>query len=488
LGDKSLTLDESAALTDAFADSDLPWKVDVVDWVTTSPSFRKIIKRDKVLVQSPSKFQALDLSMSSEWSLQRLDQIAEINPSRKVRKGNVVPFVDMAALPQLSRDISKDGISAREAKGAGAHFQNGDTLLARITPCLENGKTAQVRCLDNNAIAEGSTEFIVLCGKDPADNDFIYYLCREPTFREYAIGRMEGTSGRQRVSWQSIAAYEFPFPSPNERRAAARVLSALDDRIALLRETNTTLEAIAQALFKSWFVDFDPVHAKMQGRAPEGMDEATIALFPDGFEESELGSVPKGWGLSTVGKAFVLTMGQSPPGDTYNQKADGLPFYQGRTDFGFRFPTKRIYCNAPTRLAEIGDALVSVRAPVGDVNMAIETCCIGRGVAAVRHPDGCSGYTFYTMRNLGERFKNFNSEGTVFGSINKKDFEALPVLEPSHPVLLAFDKFSNALDGRIVINEEQIRLLVELRDALLPRLISGTLKVSSEESLVEGAR
>jgi type I restriction enzyme, S subunit len=488
LGDKSLTLGESAALTDAFADSDLPWKVDVVDWVTTSPSFRKIIKRDKVLVQSPSKFQALDLSMSSEWSLQRLDQIAEINPSRKVRKGNVVPFVDMAALPQLSRDISKDGVSAREAKGAGAHFQNGDTLLARITPCLENGKTAQVRCLDNNAIAEGSTEFIVLCGKDPADNDFIYYLCREPTFREYAIGRMEGTSGRQRVSWQSIAAYEFPFPSPNERRAAARVLSALDDRIALLRETNTTLEAIAQALFKSWFVDFDPVHAKMQGRAPEGMDEATIALFPDGFEESELGSVPKGWGLSTVGKAFVLTMGQSPPGDTYNQKADGLPFYQGRTDFGFRFPTKRIYCNAPTRLAEIGDALVSVRAPVGDVNMAIETCCIGRGVAAVRHPDGCSGYTFYTMRNLGERFKNFNSEGTVFGSINKKDFEALPVLEPSHPVLLAFDKFSKALDGRIVINEEQIRLLVELRDALLPRLISGTLEVSSEESLVEGER
>ena len=93
--------------------------------------------------------------MSSEWPVQRLDQIAEINPARKVRKGSVVPFVDMAALPQHSRDIGAEGVLVREAKGAGAHFQNGDTLLARITPCLENGKTAQVRCLDGDAIAEG---------------------------------------------------------------------------------------------------------------------------------------------------------------------------------------------------------------------------------------------------------------------------------------------------------------------------------------------
>ena len=332
--------------------------------------------------------------MSSEWPVQRLDQIAEINPARKVRKGSVVPFVDMAALPQHSRDIGAEGVLVREAKGAGAHFQNGDTLLARITPCLENGKTAQVRCLDGDAIAEGSTEFIVLCGKDPEDNDFIYYLCREPAFREYAIGRMEGTSGRQRVSWQSIAAYEFAFPPPDERRAAACVLSALDDRITLLRETNATLEAIAQALFKSWFVDFDPVRAKMEGRTPEGMDDATAALFPDALEETELGPVPKGWRYSTIGESFILTMGQSPPGDTYNEAGDGLPFYQGRTDFGFRFPSQRVFCTAPTRLAEPGDTLVSVRAPVGDVNMALEKCCVGRGVAAVRQTKRNRSFVF----------------------------------------------------------------------------------------------
>jgi type I restriction enzyme S subunit len=316
---------------------------------------------------------------------------------------------------------------------------------------------------------------------------FVHYLMRSPEYRHWVVSTATGSTVRH-TSPGRICEFEFSLPPIKYQHFVAEMLGALDDRITLLRETNTTLEAITQALFKSWFVDFDPVHAKMQGRAPEGMDEATAVLFPDSFDESDLEVIPKGWEWSTVGKAFVLTMGQSPPGDTYNQKADGLPFYQGRTDFGFRFPTKRIYCNAPTRLAEIGDALVSVRAPVGDVNMAIETCCIGRGVAAVRHSGGCSGYTFYTMRNLGERFKNFDSEGTVFGSINKKDFDALPVLAPSHPVLLAFDKFSKVLDGRIAINEEQIRLLVELRDALLPRLISGTLKVSSEESLVDGGR
>ena len=425
--------------------------------------------------------------MSSEWPVQRLDQIAEINPARKVRKGSVVPFVDMAALPQHSRDIGAEGVLVREAKGAGAHFQNGDTLLARITPCLENGKTAQVRCLDGDAIAEGSTEFIVLCGKDPEDNDFIYYLCREPAFREYAIGRMEGTSGRQRVSWQSIAAYEFAFPPPDERRAAACVLSALDDRITLLRETNATLEAIAQALFKSWFVDFDPVRAKMEGRTPEGMDDATAALFPDALEETELGPVPKGWRYSTIGESFILTMGQSPPGDTYNEAGDGLPFYQGRTDFGFRFPSQRVFCTAPTRLAEPGDTLVSVRAPVGDVNMALEKCCVGRGVAAVRHPNGCRSFAFYATRGLRSRFDLFDSEGTVFGSINKKDFQALPVIEPSGDVLVAFDEIAAPIDRRIVGNEEQIRTLATLRDTLLPRLISGQLSISDTGLQIEEA-
>ena len=280
---------------------------------------------------------------------------------------------------------------------------------------------------------------------------------------------------------KSLRGIQLPLPPLVVQRQIADTLSKLDNRITLLRETNATLEAIVQALFKSWFVDFDPVRAKLEGRAPEGMDEATAALLPNGFEESELGLVPRGWRISTVGESFVLTMGQSPPGDTYSNDGKGLPFYQGRTDFGFRFPTKRMYCSAPTRIAEIGDTLVSVRAPVGDVNMAIERCCVGRGVASVRHPKDYRSFTFYAMRGLGQHFANFDSEGTIFGSINKKDFQALPVIAPAQRALAAYDAVSLPIDAMIVGNEEQIRTLATLRDTLLPRLISGQLRLPEAE-------
>lgn len=307
-------------------------------------------------------------------------------------------------------------------------------------------------------------------------DDFIYAVVTQPGFDSLIEGASAG-SAQANISTAGIGSVKIPRLGPASQLGIGKTARALDDRIALLRETNATLEAIAQALFKSWFVDFDPVRAKLEGRAPEGMDEATARLFPDSFEESELGLVPRGWRISTVGESFVLTMGQSPPGDTYSDSGSGLPFYQGRTDFGFRFPTKRMYCSAPTRIAEIGDTLVSVRAPVGDVNMAIEKCCVGRGVASVRHPKDYRSFTFYAMRGLGSHFENFDSEGTIFGSINKKDFQALPVIAPALPALAAYDAVSSPIDAKVVENEEQIRILATLRDTLLPRLISGQLRL-----------
>jgi len=350
--------------------------------------------------------------------------------------------------------------------------QAGDIVITREAPM---GDVCQIP--EGLKCCLGQRQVLLRPDPKKVDSRFLLYALQSP-YIQHQIGWNEGTGSTvSNLRIPVLEALSVPTPELAVQREVAETLGAIDDRITLLRETNTTLEAIAQALFKSWFVDFDPVHAKMQGRAPEGMDEGTAALFPDSFEESELGPVPKGWRSSTLGKSFELTMGQSPPGDTYNQSEDGLPFYQGRTDFGFRFPTKRIFCNAPTRLAEIGDALVSVRAPVGDVNMAIERCCIGRGVASVRHQSGCVGYTLYAMKNLGAHFKNFDTEGTIFGSINKKDFEALPVVVPSQGVLVAFDEISKALDGSIEINEQKIRVLVETRDTLLPRLISGQLQI-----------
>jgi type I restriction enzyme S subunit len=313
------------------------------------------------------------------------------------------------------------------------------------------------------------------------DKEFAYWLLLCERIKLVAQGN---GSVFTNLKTDILKSHVVKIPPLELQVGIANTLNLLDDRITLLRETNATLEAIAQALFKSWFVDFDPVHAKAEGREPEGMDATTAALFPDSFEESEPGLVPKGWCYSTVGLSFILTMGQSPPGDTYNETGEGLPFYQGRTDFGFRFPKQRIFCTEPTRLASAGDTLVSVRAPVGDVNIALEPCALGRGVAGLRHPKGHQSFVFYAVRCLKPHFEMYDGEGTVFGSINKKDFQALPVVVPSEEVLRAFEAVVAPLDAAVENNEQKLRSLTQLRDTLLPRLISGQLRLPEAETVL----
>ena len=439
--------------------------------------------------------------MSSEWRLATVKEIAApyatalatgpfgsaISSKYFVESG--VPVIRGSNLSaEVSTRLVDEGLVFVSAEKA-AEFQRSEVRRGDlIFTCW--GTINQVGLID----ARSKFDRYIISNKqmklsvDPtkADQRFIYYLFSGPDKQAEILDNGIGSSVPG-FNLGQLRRHEFLLPPLLEQRGIADLLELLDDRITLLRETNATLEAIAQALFKSWFVDFDPVRAKMGGRAPEGMDEATAALFPDALEETELGPVPKGWRYSTIGESFILTMGQSPPGDTYNEAGDGLPFYQGRTDFGFRFPSQRVFCTAPTRLAEPGDTLVSVRAPVGDVNMALEKCCVGRGVAAVRHPNGCRSFAFYATRGLRSRFDLFDSEGTVFGSINKKDFQALPVIEPSGDVLVAFDEIAAPIDRRIVGNEEQIRTLATLRDTLLPRLISGQLSISDTGLQIEEA-
>jgi len=302
-------------------------------------------------------------------------------------------------------------------------------------------------------------------GNDPK---FISYLLRTLDF--HSCSDKSSVPGVNRNDLHRIPVLLPPLP---EQKRISHILGTLDDKIELNRRMNATLEAMARALFKSWFVDFDPVRAKVDGRKPEGMDAETTALFPSEFQDSPMGPIPKGWTAGKVSEAFNLIMGQSPPGETYNENEDGLPFYQGRTDFGFRYPTRRIYCTEPTRLAKEGDTLVSVRAPVGDINMADEKCCIGRGVAAIRHKTGATSFTYHTMASLALDFARFEAEGTVFGSINKQNFENLAIIVPTAEIIAAYESQAASLDNQVRINDRQSRTLTSLRDALLPKLLSG---------------
>lgn len=327
---------------------------------------------------------------------------------------------------------------------------------------------------------------MVLIRPDNRRLDFSYlrYWLNSPIMAAHIHGYRDG-SVAERLNLPTIRALPILIPPLAEQKAIAAVLGALDDKIELNRRMNATLEAMARALFQSWFVDFDPVRAKLDGRQPMGLDPATAALFPEHLEDSPLGHIPKDWKAGTVVEGFNLTMGQSPPGNTYNEDSNGLPFYQGRTDFGFRFPKRRIYCTAPTRYAKPGDTLVSVRAPVGDINMANEECCIGRGVAAVRHKSGSTSFTYHSMANLYPDFARFEAEGTVFGSINKDSFEKLRFIIPPDDIVAAYERKAAPLDEQIRTLDYQSRTLATLRDTLLPKLLSGDLRCFNSERYIK---
>ncbi len=307
------------------------------------------------------------------------------------------------------------------------------------------------------------------------DLRYIYYLMCSDAYRNEVLAGATGTTVKH-TSPDRIKQFQFSLPPLSEQRAIAHNLGTLDDKIELNRRMNQTLEEMARTLFKSWFIDFDPVRAKMTGRWRPGQSLPGLAahlydVFPDHLVHSSLGHMPCGWAVTAIKNEFKLTMGQSPPGSTYNDNHRGLPFYQGSSDFAFRYPRRRVYCTRPTRIGMPGDTLVSVRAPVGAINMAADKCAIGRGVAAVIHNSGSSSYTYYFMQHLRDQLQGFDDEGTVFGSITKRDFNTVACYAPLAAIIAAFDRTVSSVDLRIRSAERESSSLVDVRDTLMTKLL-----------------
>ena len=184
------------------------------------------------------------------------------------------------------------------------------------------------------------------------------------------------------------------------------------------------------------------------------------------------------WSMGNLSNIAIIIMGQSPKGDTYNEQGVGTVFFQGRAEFSFRFPVRRLYTTDPKRMAKVNDVLMSVRAPVGDINVAYEDCCIGRGLSAIRSKDNHQSFILYTMFALRERLNVFNGEGTVFGTINRDALNSMPITIPPKIVMDKFEKIVAPMDAIIRNNCEEIRYLETIRDTLLPRLMSGEVDVS----------
>lgn len=196
------------------------------------------------------------------------------------------------------------------------------------------------------------------------------------------------------------------------------------------------------------------------------------------YEEMFLNNPKADMASGTLSDIATITMGQSPSGSSYNEESVGEVFYQGRAEFGFRFPTRRLFTTEPKRMAEPGDVLLSVRAPVGDLNVAYEKCCIGRGLGAIHSKTGDNSFMLYTMFALKPQLDIFNGEGTVFGSINRDGLSNLPVNIPSAEEIAKFEAVVRPMDNLIRTNYEEICRLQSIRDSLLPKLMSGEIDVS----------
>jgi type I restriction enzyme S subunit len=335
------------------------------------------------------------------------------------------------------------------------------------------------------------------------DQRFVYYFLRTIDFRAYNSGSAQPSLNRN-----FLHPIKVRIPPPSEQRAIAGALGALDDKIELNRRMNETLEGMARAVFRSWFVDFDPVidnalragnpipdpladraarrklqlaHAKTEGHPT--LTPATAALFPNRFQDSPLGPIPEGWTVSSLGERCYLVMGQSPKSEFYNEDGDGLPFHQGVRGFGERFPTHNTFCTMPNRLAEAGDILFSVRAPVGRINVADRQLIVGRGLAAIRDLDNAQSFLLHALKHKFQEEDSIGS-GTVFAAVTKKDMEGVVLPPSAQDAVASFEKVAGPLDRRYAKNVEESRTLAAIRDALLPKLLSGEIRINAAEMIV----
>lgn len=422
----------------------------------------------------------------------KLSDIVNFNPSLLLKKGTVAPFIEMASLPTNTKFIKQ--IDEKPFSG-GSKFKNGDTLFARITPCLENGKTGKVTNLKDEIIGHGSTEFIVMSAKEPEfDEDYIYYFARLPEFREFAQQRMVGTSGRQRVAWQDLADFEFIFPPKEQRKKAAALLNIYDQKIDLNTQINQTLEEIAQALFKSWFVDFDPVRAKAQALS-DGMslEQAELAAmqaisgktaeeltalsqtqpdryaelaetakaFPCEMVEADGVEVPKGWEYQYLKDICNIVYGKNLP--TTKLIKEGYPVFGGNGVI--EYYDKFLY--------ETPQTLVSCRgAASGKVLYSLPYSFVTNNSLVIEHEKSGLSY-FYIYEALKLQNLTELTSGSAQPQMTIANMASVQILVPSEKINEVYKKYAGTLYDKKYQNNIENEALAQTRDLLLPRLLSG---------------
>ena len=428
-----------ADLREAFEESELPFRVDVLVWDNLQGSFQEeIVDMHFTVVENPLH------------STQHLGECATLvrDTVDPLAMSSDVPYIGLGHIPRDRLAVASHGV-ASDVTSTKTRFRRGDILFGRLRPYFRKIARPQY-----NGVC--STDIWVVRARTGVDQEYLFYQMASQQFVDYATSGSEGTR-MPRAQWSHVAQYSIVLPRLAEQRRIARILGTVDDKIKLNRRMIMTLDSALTAVFRQWFSPID-----------------------------EKRHVPVGWTRSNIGACYKLTMGQSPPSHTYNDCGEGWPFLQGSTDFGSRFPGKRKYCTRPRKLVSSGTTLLSVRAPVGDVNIARTDTCIGRGIAGLVHESGAMLFTYYCFKSMRAMFRRYDDNGTVFGAITKKQLEDMLIMRPPPQLVADFESMATVIHN--VINSVVIEtaILTAIREQLLSTLISGRNRHGEVQGRVPG--
>lgn len=379
------------------------------------------------------------------WEVKKLGEIADLNPRESLHKGKVYPYIDMASVSENNRLPKR--VLYKEYKGSGSKFRKGDVLFARITPCLENGKTAFVKDFPQDEVGIGSTEFIVIRQKKGVSNGlFLYYLSRWNTFREIAKKKMFGTSGRQRVSAQALESINVPYPPLPEQQKIAEILGSIDDQIENLMEQNKTLEEIAETIFKEWII-------KKNNENWDRRPLDRIAVFLNGLPCQKY--PPK----NNKEKLPVLKIKELQNG--FDKNSDWA---------SSEIPSKYIVQNGDIVFSWSGTLMVKI--------WNGGKCFLNQHLFKVFSKEYPKWFYYFWIKHYLKHFIAIaKSKATTMGHIKRKDLSKTLVKVPSHKELKKLDRILSPMIDKIITNNQKIQILTQLRDTLLPKLITGEIRV-----------
>ncbi len=429
------------------------------------------LSSDKVKMESHqrTKFRETEIGMIPEdWKIDIFSKVVQVNPRRELKKGSNAKKVSMQNVLGGQRKI--DGFEMSEYRG-GSKFQNKDTLMARIAPCLENGKIALVDILGGGEIAFGSTEFNVLSGRDSISDDmYVYYLSKSPFVLPEVINSMVGTSGRQRVQNDVFDNILIPFPEIEEQSAIAKVLSDLDAKIELNQQMNKTLESIGQALFKRWFINF------------EFPDENGKPYKSSGGEmvDSELGEIPKGWRVKPIDEVAEFLNGLALQKFPAESKDEFLPVVKIRElKQGITESSDRASKNIPSMyVVNDGDVLFSWSGSLEVVIWSYGKGALNQHLFKVTSKEYPKWFYYYwVLQHLPEYRHIAEGKATTMGHIQRHHLKSSLVLVPDKDVLSIMDGILSPVINKQIETNVEVRNLSNIRDSLLPRLMSGRIRV-----------